>query len=148
MDTPADQEQLYKIQLLQAFDLTVWNDVTVDGILTELYASMKNDKNLQHILSKLSQLETLKEILNKAEDYGTNSDGTNSDGTNTDGTNSDGTNSDGTNSDGTNTEFNNMMLFTWLFQYDFFDLFHMCIVDFKLNGTIREKRMNELLNEL
>jgi len=133
MDTPADQEQLYKIQLLQAFDLTVWNDVTVDGILTELYASMKNDKNLQHILSKLSQLETLKEILNKTEDYGTNSDGTNTDGTNT---------------DGTNTEFNNMMLFTWLFQYDFFDLFHMCIVDFKLNGTIREKRMNELLNEL
>jgi len=133
MDTPADQEQLYKIQLLQAFDLTVWNDVTVDGILTELYASMKHDKNLQHILSKLSQLETLKEILNKTEDYGTNSDGTNTDGTNT---------------DGTNTEFNNMMLFTWLFQYDFFDLFHMCIVDFKLNGTIREKRMNELLNEL
>ena len=53
MDDDSDQDQMYRIQLLQAFDLNEWNDAVIDTTITELYA-------------KLSDLPIFKEIFKKA----------------------------------------------------------------------------------
>ena len=37
------------------------------------------------------------------------------------------------------------LCFSLLFQYEYFDLFHNCIIDFTHRGGIREKTLNNLL---
>jgi hypothetical protein len=32
-----------------------------------------------------------------------------------------------------------------LFQYEYFDLFHRCIIDFRINGLIRDKNLETIL---
>ena len=59
MDTPEEQEELYKIQLLQAFCLEEWDDDVVNNTISELYNLMSLDKNVQEILVKISKVEEL-----------------------------------------------------------------------------------------
>jgi hypothetical protein len=40
MDDDSDQEEMYRIQLLQAFDLNEWNDAAITTTITELYAKL------------------------------------------------------------------------------------------------------------
>lgn len=53
MDNDSDQEQMYRIQLLQAFDLNEWNDASINTTINDLYA-------------KLNDLPIFKEIFKKA----------------------------------------------------------------------------------
>ena len=43
MDNDADQEQLYRIQILQAFDLNEWTDLTINTSIQELYAKLSSE---------------------------------------------------------------------------------------------------------
>jgi hypothetical protein len=107
MDTQEEQEQLYKIQLLQAFNLENWDDYDVNTIVIELYNLLQADPHLQTILAKVATIEDLQVYINMA---------------------------------GADTDVNerNILLFTFLFQYDFFNLFHMCIIDFMHKGHMQE----------
>jgi hypothetical protein len=42
MDNEYDQEQLYRIQLLQAFDLNEWNDYKINEVISDLYKVLNN----------------------------------------------------------------------------------------------------------
>ena len=39
-----------------------------------------------------------------------------------------------------------LFIFSLLFQYNLFDLFHNCIIDFMRSGKIEDKSSNALLN--
>jgi len=115
MDTEEEQEQLYKIQFLQAFGLEEWDDEPINDTMIELYNSMKRDVNLQNIFLHLSQMETVKDFINMTCE---------------------------------NVEKiidKNVIIFTLLFQYNYFDLFHKCIYDFQHNLRISDIKMKHLL---
>ena len=42
MDNPNDQEQLYRIQLLQAFNLNKWDDEKINRTIADLYMVLNN----------------------------------------------------------------------------------------------------------
>jgi hypothetical protein len=113
METPEDQEMLFQIQLLQAFDLQEWDDAKVHTILEELYTIIIKDKSLQVILEKISKVEALQPIIEMTPHK-------------------------------TKRE-KDLILFSLLFQYEYFDLFHNCILDFTHKGEIKEQTMQKLI---
>ena len=116
MDSPEDQEMMYKIQLLQAFDLPEWDDQKVKVIVEELYFDISKDVSLAIILDKVSKEEALQAIiemtLQERDAKGLDQ---------------------------------NMLYFSLLFQYEYFDFFHNCVIDFKHRGGIKEKTLHTLL---
>ena len=115
MDNLEEQEELYCIQLLQAFGLDTWDDTIVNDSLLELYTEMQEDANLQAILLKIANEESLQLLINMAQ-----------------------------------SELHlaldkQMVLFNLLFQYDYFDLFHRCVIDFIKNGLITDAIADKLI---
>ena len=108
MDTLEEQEELYCIQLLQAFGLDTWDDTIVNDSLLELYTEMQDDNNLQAILLKIANEESLQLLINMAQ------------------------------SELHSALDKQMVLFNLLFQYDYFDLFHRCIIDFMRDNKIAD----------
>ena len=47
MDSDTDKDELYQIQLLQAFDINSWDDNVVNNTVAELHKLMLHDKSLQ-----------------------------------------------------------------------------------------------------
>jgi len=122
MDTEEEQEHLYKIQFLQAFGLEEWDDELIHEYMTDLYNLMKTDVNLQQILLNLSQVETVRDFINSTCKYVEQ------------------------NIIDSNTLVDkNMILFTFLFQYNYFDVFHKCIYDFQHTLGISDTRMQTLV---
>jgi len=117
MDTEEEQEGLYRVQLLQAFGMDELIESEVYSILLELYNLMKEDNNLQTILTETSKINGLQFIINMANNSG----------------------------DGLEK---NILLFNLLFQYEYFDLFHKCIIEFIESKIISDITMNNLLNVL
>jgi len=107
MDSPEDQEMLYQIQILQAFDLQEWDDEKVKITIEELYNELKTDVMLPVILEKISKVEALQVVIEMSQQQ--------------------------------TKEEKDLLYFSLLFQFDYFDLFHNCIIDFKHRGGIREK---------
>jgi len=117
MDTEEEQEGLYRVQLLQAFGMDELIESEVYSILLELYNLMKEDNNLQTILTETSKINGLQFIINMVNNSG----------------------------DGLEK---NILLFNLLFQYEYFDLFHKCIIEFMESKIISDITMNNLLNVL
>jgi hypothetical protein len=113
MDSSEDQEMMYKIQLLQAFDLPEWDDEKVHTILEELYTTVVKDSSLQVILEKISKIDALQPIIEMTPHK--------------------------------NKREKDQVLFSLLFQYEYFDLFHNCIVDFTHKGEIKEQTLQKLI---
>jgi hypothetical protein len=61
MENEADQEDLYRIQLLQAFDLNEWDDEAINAIILDLYARVSSE--FKEIFEKARQNETILEML-------------------------------------------------------------------------------------
>ena len=55
MDTPEDQEQLYRIQLLQAFDLQTWNEEQINDTMIELFSLLVINADFKNILEKAKE---------------------------------------------------------------------------------------------
>jgi hypothetical protein len=128
MDTAEEQEQLYKIQFLQAFCLEEWSDETINSTMVELYDLMKLNENVANILSSLSKVESLQEVINMA--YGC----------------IDRNYADAADAREAAAEYDkNLVLFGLLFQFDYFDLFHKCICDFIHLWYITDKSMKVLI---
>jgi len=120
-----DQEQMYRIQLLQAFDLTEWNDDKINKIIEEVYFSIYRDGVFKEIFIKANKNKHINEIL---EIYKMN---------NTE-----------IESDKIAIIDQNDIIFRLLFKYEYFDLTHRCIIDYIINKSIDEKYLNKLLSEL
>ena len=129
MDNEEDQEQLYKIQLLQAFGLDNWDDKIINDSMLELFNLMKVDNNLEKILLRISKVESLQHIISMSNEY-------------IDREYANASANDDSDSD------KNLVLFSLLFQYEHFDLFHRCIYDFIHYSHISDKNMDTLLETI
>jgi hypothetical protein len=118
MDDETDQEQLYRIQLLQAFDLNEWNDLKINTNIQELYADVGDRPEFKTIFSKARENKSIIEMLDLFLLSGEK-----------------------------NLEQNDIV-FKLLFKFEYFDLLHRCLVDYLLNHTINEKYTTQLLNAL
>jgi hypothetical protein len=138
MDSEEEQEHLYKIQLLQAFNLEEWNDEVINDTMVELFDLMKLDENLYKILLSLSKVESLQKVINMANECIDMNDNTNKADTSTSAAD--------TSTSAADIEFNKkMVLFGLLFQFEYFHLFHRCIYDFIHLWYITDKSVNALI---
>jgi len=118
MDDEYDQEQLYRIQLLQAFDLNEWDDDKINPTIEELYALFCDKNEFKEIFKKARANVTIMEMLDLLKLSGEE-----------------------------NLEENDI-IFKLLFKFEYFDLFHRCIVDYLSNHTIADVFVSKLLNAL
>jgi len=107
MDNDDDRNDLYRIQILQAFGLYCYDDTALNKKIEELYYHMKEKECAQ-----------LKEIIE--ESYKVNK----------------------------HICVCDMLVFTFLFSYDYFDLFHKCLIDFFTLGCILEETKNNLIDKI
>lgn len=121
-----DQEQLYRIQLLQAFDLKEWNDDKINETIEELYSSISSSGYFKDVFLKAKQN---KDIIQLLEIYKLN-------------------NSENESLDENEIIYENNILFKLLFKFEYFHLTHRCIIDFILNKSIDNKYINNLLEIL
>lgn len=113
MDNETDQEGLYRIQLLQAFDLEVWDDEIFSNTITEIYDQINANSDFQLILEKAHKNASINEMCELLGIPDTED-----------------------------------LIFTMLFKYEYFDLFHRCLADYLTQGSISPKNLNTLLEAL
>ncbi len=118
MDDANDQEQMYRIQILQAFDLNEWNDDRINSIIGELYANIANVGEFKEIFNKARANKSVLEMLDLFQ------------------------------LSGEEQLDENDIIFKILFKFEYFDLLHRCIVDYSINKSLSAKYMTNLLNEL
>jgi hypothetical protein len=120
MDTPEDQEQLYRIQLQQAFDLEKWDDAKINSILDELLLTLSSSEDFKKIFNKAKENKNIVEVL-----------------TNT-----------GLLNDGDDENSNDDIIFKMLFTYDYFDLVHWCLCDYLTRKSVRPTQLEHLITAL
>lgn len=120
MDNENDQEQMYRIQLLQAFNLNYLDDTKMNKIIMELYTLLSSSSEFKHIFKKARENNSIKELINLID----NSDYEN------------------------DNDIGDDLIFKLLFKFEYFDLLHRCIVDYLITNTIYSTYMNNLLNVL
>ena len=111
MDTENDQQAMFQIQFLQAFNIQVYNFDQINMTLYFLYSNIKDNKDLNDIINSfvfpseyVEQNQTEMEI------------------------------------------YVSKMIF--LFSYETFDLFHLCLIDFFKSGTVQLVNLMNLKNKL
>ena len=67
MDTPEEQEQLFRIQLLQTFDLQVWNEKQINDTIIELFNKLILNTDFKKIIEKAKENKELIELFNLLE---------------------------------------------------------------------------------
>jgi hypothetical protein len=65
MDNPEDQEQLYRIQLLQAFDMQVWNEEQINHTIMEVFNIVILNADFKNILEKARDSKELIDLFKK-----------------------------------------------------------------------------------
>ena len=120
-----DQEQLYRIQLLQAFDLTEWNDDKINKIIEELYLSITLTGVFNDVFIKAKLNNHINEILEIYKLSNTEIE-----------------------TDKIAILDENDIVFKLLFKFEYFDLTHRCLIDYLINKSIDEKYLNKLLSAL
>lgn len=101
MDNAFEQDYLYKMQLLQAFDLNTWDDEKVDIIMENTYQKIQDNDVFRHIFEVAKLNEEIKMLTSLM--FGL---------------------------DSLNKESSvdiNQLVFKLLFKYDLFDLIHKCL---------------------
>lgn len=116
MDDASDQEDMYRIQVLQAFDLNEWNNDVIKDIVNDLYTKLKDIPAMKQIFERARGNSSVIEMLALFDD------------------------------DECVNE--NDIIFYFLFNFEYFDMIHRCIVDYFANNTIHDKYTNKLLEAL
>ena len=118
MDNNEDQEQLYRIQLLQAFDSNEFDDEKINRTITDLYMVINNEGLFNEVFIKARLNKNIIEMLDILK------------------------------LSGEERLEENDIIFNLLFKFEYFDLLHRCIVDYLINGFIHEKYIQALLEAL
>jgi len=122
MDDPDDQEQLYRIQLQQAFNLEQWDDAKINSILEELLPTLlQSSIDFKKIFDKAKENKSIIEVL---------------------------INTGLLDDDKDNENSNDDIIFKMLFTYDYFDLLHWCLCNYLRNGHVKQLHLDNLLNAL
>jgi hypothetical protein len=120
-----DREQMYRIQLLQAFDLTLWNDDIINKVIEELYSSISLSGVFKDVFTKARRNKDISELLNIYNASNTEIE-----------------------TDKIAILDENDIIFKILFKFEYFDLTHRCIIDYLINNSIDDLYLNKLLSEL
>ena len=106
-------DDLYQIQLLQAFNLDKWDDALINNLCYELYiVLMKPETIFRDIIEKGKQNRDIKNIYDSIiQDNGDKDTKGEDDHTK-------------------GEDDHDSIIFALLFTYDFFDLFHKCICEY------------------
>jgi len=113
MDTPEDQEELYRIQFLQAFDLNKYDEEKIGQIIIELFSKLYLNHDFKTIIKKAFANKELYDIFEKF-----------------------------------HIKCSEDLIFTFLFEYAYFDLLHSCIADFLMHGEIHPKHLANMISAL
>jgi hypothetical protein len=106
-----DQDDMYRIQLLQAYSLEKWDDDVINNIMKTLFDKHISNKEFHDIILKAKKSEKLNNIKLYIGD-------------------------------------DDYTLFKGLFQYELFDLIHLCICDLEKSAEISEINKNNIINNL
>tara|TARA_Y100000996_G_C22455233_1_gene615624 strand:+ start:670 stop:1038 length:369 start_codon:yes stop_codon:yes gene_type:complete len=106
-----DQDDMYRVQLLQAYNLEKWDDKIINNTMTTLFNNYNTNADFKEIIDKAKESEKLSNIK-------------------------------------TYIGNDSQTLFNGLFQYDLFDLIHLCMCDLEKSSTISKINKNKLLNNL
>ena len=118
MSTDDEQEQLYRIQLLQAFDLLQWDDDNINSTIVKLYNIVAKTDDFIRIFEKALVNQNMQMLLLKfGDEINNNND-------------------------------NLFLIFTFLFNFEYFDLLHRCLCDYLRRKTIAPTILNKLLISL
>ena len=63
MDSPEDQENLYRIQLQQAFNLDQWDDAKINSILDDMLSNLSSSEDFKNIFNKAKENKNIVEVL-------------------------------------------------------------------------------------
>ena len=63
LEEPNDQEQMYRIQILQAFELNVWNDDKINKTMKGLYTTLAKTDALNDIFKQARENTSLTDLL-------------------------------------------------------------------------------------
>ena len=136
MADETDQDYLYRYQLLQAFGIEQWEDAAIEATIQELYTKVATEPVFQLIFAKARENNQIKEMLEMIA-YAEGDDSSR---------NSYAEGDDSISTMSSSRSSNDTMIFRLLFKYEFFDLFHRCLVDFlHLKQKISEPILNKLL---
>lgn len=116
------REQLYKIQLLQAFNLTEYNDDTITVIISDIFNNFNKNEKFRIIIESALKSSGVRELY----DLITSMDRTINDV----------------------SENKEKIIFSLMFNYDHFDLLHKCICELYINKDIKDQTLADLINKL
>jgi hypothetical protein len=63
MDSPEEQDQLYRIQLQQAFNLEQWDDAKINSILDDMLSNLSSSEDFKKIFYKAKENKNIVEVL-------------------------------------------------------------------------------------
>jgi hypothetical protein len=110
-DEEEDQDDMYRIQLLQAYNLDTWNDTIINNTTSSIFNKYRDNLDMKEILNKARDSDKLSNIkLCIADD--------------------------------------DLTIFTGLFQYELFNLIHLCICDLEKSSDISALNKSNILNNL
>ena len=133
-------DDLYQIQLLQAFNLDKWDDALINNLCYELYILlMKPDTIFRDIIEKGKQNRDIKNIYDSIIQEEHAKGGEHAKNTKIDKGEDDHNNGE---------DDHDSIIFALLFTYDYFDLFHKCICEYFRNGVISLKTLENIMINL
>jgi hypothetical protein len=74
VDDENDQEQLYRIQILQAFNLNYWDDTIINKIIAEVYHIISVSDEFKQIFIKARQNKSINDLLTMLDDINSDKD--------------------------------------------------------------------------
>ena len=113
-------DYLYRIQLLQAFNMKTWDDNVINSVCCKLYERLIKSEIFRDIIEKASKTKDIKEIyefINSTENIDDNDD-------------------------------KQKIIFSLLFKYEYFDLMHRCIIEHFNDGCVKENTKNMIMHSL
>jgi len=158
------KDDLYRFQLLQAFDLADWDAEIIHTICEELYESLIILPSFRNILEKAKETADIKEIYTPLllNEHTTNANANTNAGAAGAGSAYAGAayagaaGAAGSAYAGSEEDTDNVVehdhiekiVFILLFKYEYFDLIHKCICEHLRDGMIKETTLEKLMNKL
>lgn len=106
-----EKDDMYRIQLLQVYNLDRWNDDKINTIMRTIFDKYANSTDMSDIIKKARESDKLSNIKLYIGD-------------------------------------DDLTIFKGMFQYELFDLIHLCICDLDKSEKISDLNKNTLINNL
>ena len=106
-----EQDDMYRIQLLQVYNLDTWNDTVINNTTALIFNKYIDNFDMKEILNKASDSDKLSNIKLYIGD-------------------------------------DDLTIFTGLFQYELFNLIHLCICDLEKTTEISALNKSNIINNL